>query len=341
MKLSICIPTYNRSKYLKNCLNSIIICKKFTNFNFQVCVSDNNSTDETEKIVRINEKIIEIKYNKNDQNIGHAGNFLKVVSMADGDFVWLIGDDDLLLPHAIETLYTLIYKHPNVDFFFVNSYHLSSEYLNDFPAPFNTLELPNDMVPFSKRTEEGELPFLKLIDPKVSFDFLGGIFLSVFKRENWISNTSVLDQTALLDKRLFSHFDNTFPHIKIFSKAYSKSTAYFNAKPLNVCLSGAREWAPLYPLIQGIRLVEALNEYKINGLPYFQYLYCKNYALHNFMSVMVHLMRNKNSSGYEYINVKKLLLNSCLFPNFYVSIIKLIRRMMKKTFEVLIKYIKG
>ena len=107
------------------------------------------------------------------------------------------------------------------------------------------------------------------------------------------------------------------------------------------CLSGAREWAPLYPLIQGIRLVEALNEYKINGLPYFQYLYCKNYALHNFMSVMVHLLRNKNSSGYEYINVKKLLLNSCLFPNFYVSIIKLIRRMMKKTFEVLIKYIKG
>ena len=91
-----------------------------------------------------------IKYHKNKSNLGIPRNFLNVVSMADGDFVWLIGDDDLLMPNAIEELYKLINSHTDVDFFYVNSFHLTTEYLSDYPAPFDTANLPNSMVPFSK-----------------------------------------------------------------------------------------------------------------------------------------------------------------------------------------------
>ena len=52
MKLSICIPTYNRSKHLKNCLNSIILNLNYRKEDVQICVSDNCSTDETESVVR-------------------------------------------------------------------------------------------------------------------------------------------------------------------------------------------------------------------------------------------------------------------------------------------------
>ena len=52
MKLSICIPTYNRAKHLTNCLNSIILCGSQSTLKFQVCISDNHSTDETEEVVR-------------------------------------------------------------------------------------------------------------------------------------------------------------------------------------------------------------------------------------------------------------------------------------------------
>ena len=39
-KLSVCIPTYNRSNELHNCLNSIYIAhKKFEKFKFDICVS--------------------------------------------------------------------------------------------------------------------------------------------------------------------------------------------------------------------------------------------------------------------------------------------------------------
>jgi hypothetical protein len=253
--------------------------------------------------------------------------------MAEGEFVWLIGDDDLLMPYAIDALYKLIDGHPDVDFFYVNSFHLTTEYLNDYPAPFDTVNLPNSMVPFSKWTTAGEMPFLQLIDPKISFDFLGGMFLSVFRRKKWMLNTNALDESALRDNRTFSHFDNTFPHVKIFAKAFSESKAYFNVTPLNVCLTGAREWSPMYPFIHSVRLVEALQEYRNNGLPYWKYAYCKNYALNNFVPDFINMLLHKNRSGYVYINPFKLLAGSFLYPNFYLSFFYFIGRRIRKFFE--------
>lgn len=332
MKLSICIPTYNRAAHLANCLNSIILCNSQSDFKFQICVSDNNSTDGTEEVVRGAQSSVDIKYHKNSSNLGIPRNFLNVVSMADGDFVWLIGDDDLLMPNAIAELYKLIDEHPRVDFFYVNSFHLNTEFLKDFPSPFNTANLPKDMTPFSKWAIEGEMNFLDLINPKISFDFLGGMFLSVFRKKPWTLNVNVLDEGAILDNRTFSHFDNTFPHVKIFAKAFSTSKAYFNAKPLNVCLTGAREWSPMYPFIHSVRLVEALQEYRKNGLSFWNYLYSKNYALNNFVPDFINILLNKDRSGYVYVRPYKLLLEYCWYPNFYLSFFYFIGRRLRKLY---------
>ena len=60
-----------------------------------------------------------INYNKNSKNLGHAKNFLKSVSMAKGDYVWPLGNDDLLLPNTLKKLYEIIQLNNDVDFFFV------------------------------------------------------------------------------------------------------------------------------------------------------------------------------------------------------------------------------
>ena len=73
----------------------------------------------------------------------------------------------------------------------------------------------------------------------------------------------------------------------------SKTKAYFHAEPLSVCLTGAREWAPMYPFVQSVRLVDALYEYRKNGLPLLQFLNCKNYALNNFIPDFVLMLKNK------------------------------------------------
>jgi glycosyltransferase involved in cell wall biosynthesis len=338
MKLSICIPTYNRATHLANCLNSVISCSLNSDLKFQVCVSDNHSTDDTERVVKNAQSFIDIKYQKNETNIGASRNFLKVVSMADNDFVWMIGDDDLLLVDSITRLNKILIEHPSVDFIYVNSFHLGTEYLNDFPSPFDINNLPNNMDRFSQFTEEREMPFFDLINPHVSFDFLGGIFLSVFRKKNWDDNVDALDKNAIHDNRIFSHFDNTFPHLKIYAKAFSTSKAYFNASPLNVCLTGAREWIPMGSLVMSIRLVEALKEYKRNGLPYLQYIYCKNYALNNCIPDFVNIIINKKISGYDYINLIQLSLEYCWYPNFYLSFFYFIGRRARKVLRHSFKY---
>ena len=336
IKLSICIPTYNRAAHLSNCLKSIISMRKPKGFQFEICISDNGSNDSTKEIVNNAKKDIDINYNRNESNLGIARNFLKVVSMAKGEFVWLIGDDDLLLPHTLDTLEVLFKNHKTVNFFYINSYLLDTNYIFSFTQPFDISKLPSKMDKFSLYKKSQELNFFELINPKVSFDFLGGMFLSIFKRSMWLDNVSILNNEAIKDARVFSHFDNTFPHIKIFSVAFSNSKAYFQADPLSVCLSGAREWAPMSPLVSSVRLVEALDEYRKNGLNYFQYINCKNYALSNIIPHLLKMFLNKEKSGFIYINPKKHILNNMLYPNFYFSLIYYFIRKVKLVIKVLI-----
>ncbi|MDA9657714.1 glycosyltransferase family 2 protein [bacterium] len=331
--LSICIPTYNRAVHLRNCLSSLIQCGLSNLSGVQICISDNCSTDTTKQVVEEASKVLTIKYKVNQSNIGSARNFLEVVQMADGEFVWMLGDDDLLMPGACEKIIELIKKHSLVDYFFVNSSHLTNEYVQSFSQPFELKNLPKAMERFSPRAESGELRFLELIDPKISFDFLAGIFLSVFRRSMWLSHVDCLDKHAVADIRVASHFENTFAHVKIFANAFSNSKAYFHAEPLSICLTGAREWAPMYPFIRSVRLIQALDEYRKNGLAFNTYWRCKNFALRTFIPDIVFTLIYRKESGYEYLNLSKLLYKNWLYPELYLSPFRYILRKVVKLFH--------
>ena len=97
MLLSICIPNYNRGKYLNNCLNSILIAKSFSSLKFEICISDNGSKEDISSIINFyKKKKLVINFKKNSKNLGFGANFNKVVKMAKGEFIWMIGNDDLL-----------------------------------------------------------------------------------------------------------------------------------------------------------------------------------------------------------------------------------------------------
>ena len=325
MKISICIPTYNRATHLQNCIASIAVSLSAMDAEVrrgvEICVSDNGSSDDTARVVNRAAENLPMKYHRNPVNLGIPRNFLNVIAMARGEFAWLIGDDDLLMPCALQQLSLTIDAHSNVDFFYINSFHLSTQHVLSYPQPFDTRNLPPVMVPFSSWTRSAELKFLELIDPRISFDFLGGMFLGVFRRSAWVENTGVLDKDAIADPRVFSHFDNTFPHVKIFATAFCRSKAYFHAEPLSVCLTGAREWAPMYPLVTSVRLVEALEEYRRQGLPFTRYLRCRNFALANFLPDLASMYVSRARSGFAYVNPLRLILANCVYPNFYLSLL--------------------
>ncbi|MGA2418069.1 MAG: glycosyltransferase family 2 protein [Candidatus Staskawiczbacteria bacterium] len=97
--ISIAIPTYNRAVYLENLLNHIAPQAKESGGIVQICISNNCSTDNTHKVVMdFKEKYPGlINYNANEKNLGFDINMLKVIEMAQGDFVWPLGDDDLVV----------------------------------------------------------------------------------------------------------------------------------------------------------------------------------------------------------------------------------------------------
>ena len=252
MLLSICIPNFNRANCLDNCLNSIVISKKNSNLKFEVCISDNNSSDNIENVINSYKSKLNINFKKNKRNVGLGKNILNVVSMAKGEFVWILGNDDLIVPKALKSLEKLFSKKNEVDFYFVNSFNLQSFKVLDSPQPFNTENLPNNMEKFSKIDKNQIINFLDLINPKFSFDFLLGIYLSIFRKKKWDLNVNKVNEEKICREGVYSTFENTCPHVIIFSKSFSGSKAYVQAEPLSINLSGER----IVRIIYFMRLLE-------------------------------------------------------------------------------------
>lgn len=101
-KLSICIPTYNRAEFLKECLESVLYSAKGFENRIEIVVSDNASTDETGNVIRTFQQSNPwIRYHRNEQNIGPERNFYLLATLAKGEFIWIFGDDDKMEGSAI------------------------------------------------------------------------------------------------------------------------------------------------------------------------------------------------------------------------------------------------
>lgn len=96
--LDILIPTYNRARYLLKNLKHIseIILSLGLEDTIRVIVSDNASTDDTQKLVKaiVESEALNIKYYHQNDNIGMCGNFLYCLQQAEADYIMLLGDDD-------------------------------------------------------------------------------------------------------------------------------------------------------------------------------------------------------------------------------------------------------
>ena len=99
--VTIGIPTYNRSKYLKEALESAL---NQTYPNIEIIVSDNASTDDTQEMMKQYISNPKVKYFRQKENIGIPGNWNTCLNMSNGKYFLLLNDDDILEKEAIEIL---------------------------------------------------------------------------------------------------------------------------------------------------------------------------------------------------------------------------------------------
>jgi glycosyltransferase involved in cell wall biosynthesis len=126
VQLSICIPTYNRSTYLAEILQKCISDIEDENLHstVEILVGDNASSDDTEGVcLTLENKHQYIHYVKNKENIGAERNWLNLISLAQGHYVWILSDDDDFLPGLVADILKITDKadysviHLNYTFF--------------------------------------------------------------------------------------------------------------------------------------------------------------------------------------------------------------------------------
>lgn len=189
VKLSICIATYNRAPFIADTLNSII--DQATN-ECEIVVSDNASTDDTERVVKeCGKRSHRLRYIRQEKNGGMDRNFDDVVRRARGEYCWLMTDDDLVKPGAIAAILAAVSKHLSLIIMTteVRDYTLSKVLEPKWP------NFDSDRI---YRPEELDRLFVDIRGPL-------NINAIVFKRQLWIER-----ETARFYGSLFIHMAVAF-----------------------------------------------------------------------------------------------------------------------------------
>ncbi len=125
--ISIIIPVYNiEEKYLRPCLDS---CLNQTYENIEICISDDNSPDPSVRTVLSEYESkysnVRVEYRKENGRISENSN--SALSLASGEFIALVDDDDTLEPYSILEMVRYLNDHPDTDFLYSDEDMLSED----------------------------------------------------------------------------------------------------------------------------------------------------------------------------------------------------------------------
>jgi glycosyltransferase involved in cell wall biosynthesis len=112
--ISICIPTYNGSKWIHDAIHS---CLGQTYPHFELLVVDDASSDDTLQRVRAVQDR-RIRAVTNPRNLGLVDNWNRCVSLARGSYIKFLFQDDLLYPDCLLKMLQLFQTHPSIGLVF-------------------------------------------------------------------------------------------------------------------------------------------------------------------------------------------------------------------------------
>ena len=117
MKISVCLATFNGSKFINRQLNSILcqLCDSD-----EIIIVDDASTDNTISTIKKNKSPL-IKLYINTENIGPASTFNRALGLASGDLIFLSDQDDIWEVNKISYISRSLSHSSN--------YHILSLYL--------------------------------------------------------------------------------------------------------------------------------------------------------------------------------------------------------------------
>ena len=188
--ISICVPTYNGSSFLAECLDSILL-QTFSDF--ELIIVDDRSSDRTLEIAKeYAARDSRITVVENSQNLGLVGNWNRCVELAKGEWIKFVFQDDTIAPTCVEKMFAatqlgkpIIYCRRNFIFEAGTQDYTKEYYLTHLSV----------RDPFSGTVEISAQQYAELAVKNIGINLIG-------------EPTSVL-----LHRNVFSQFGSFNPHL--------------------------------------------------------------------------------------------------------------------------------
>jgi len=145
--ISVIIPLYNAEEYIGECLVSLL-AQTFQDF--EVIIVDDCSTDNSLAVVesyasKFGGRMTLVYMEENHGNAGLPRN--KGLSLARGEYIQLLDNDDVLTKTALEEMYTLA-KEYDADVVYCEKYYMSEDRGDDFVKNIHPAEDKIQKPPF-------------------------------------------------------------------------------------------------------------------------------------------------------------------------------------------------
>jgi GT2 family glycosyltransferase len=214
MKLSIIIVNYNVKHFLNQCLNSVF--KATTNISAEVFVVDNNSTDDSVKMVKEEFSGVILIHNKENVGFSKANN--QAIEKSKGEYILLLNPDTVVEEDTFEKCIRFMDLHPDGGGLGIKMIDGNGIFL-----PESKRGLPTPSVSFykifglsklfkkSKIFAKYHLGYLKE-DETNEIEVLSGAFM-------WMRK-SVLDKIGYLDEAFFMYGEDIDLSYRITQAGY-------------------------------------------------------------------------------------------------------------------------
>ena len=293
--LSVCITTYERAEWLELNIENFIEIAKHLGQQVELVVCDNASPKSIADIFTKYQHHKQISLYSNSGNIGMLGNLPQTVSLARGEYVWLIGDDDIIHNGSLEKIIDIIQtKKPEL-------INLNYAHCAD-PLPPKKEELKQYLKSATKictgsSSHEGLLKEVSSYNE----NFYTAIYSFVVKRSYaW----RIYSQDT--SGQPFSSLQTCVPTTKYILSNMMETKAYWEKEPLitvNLNVSWGR-YAPLWILE---RIPEVYDLAELNGISTQEIDKWRQHTLQNSLSFFETIYTSETPELYSQFNVIRFI----------------------------------
>lgn len=240
--LSICIPTLNRAHLLKSMLFQLARVVEGYLDRVEIVIADNASIDETKKVVE--SCPLPIQYGCQKETVGFTKNVLfATTELARGEFIWIVGDDDLIVPSALKHIFDSLARTPDVSYHYLNFGWINIAKRDEII--YGQSGYPNETQLKKLQFNETSWRLLDKIESltqlpsdNISASF-SGIFCFICRRQLFINEQITLNPTDSLDGSS-TNMSDCFPHAMLTLAPLAGKPIAFVGEPC--LLQGINGW---------------------------------------------------------------------------------------------------